>query len=347
MQIIDAHTHVAPRYAEMAAEVMENCGISTSVMLGWDETFGDTLKRHLDIFSRFPGRFIVFGNIDWSRINKRGFGEWAVRQIEEGAKSGMRGIKIFKNLGLGLRKKSGELWKINDAQFAPIWETAGSCGLPVLIHSADPAVFWQPIDENNFFNGVLRGPYLEWSYYQKDLPSHAQLLENRNEVIARFHSTSFVCPHVGSRSDDLEGAARDLDSFPNLYYDISARMPTLGRSAEASAKSRQFFINYQDRILFGSDVIYDDESVAEGVQAQCLYQPGEFSLGAEDPERKYVRTTTEFLRSNIDFLKTDTVQKNPPFRRTLAGFQLHGLGLPEEIVSKIFYENASRILNII
>ena len=110
----------------MAVEVMDRCGIETTVTLGWGDSFGDTLKRYLEVFNQYEERFIVFGNIDWSRVNEGDFGETASKQIEEGMAMGMRGIKIFKALGLELRKKNGELWEINNPLFDPIWETAPS-----------------------------------------------------------------------------------------------------------------------------------------------------------------------------------------------------------------------------
>lgn len=344
MKIIDAHTHVFSQYADLAVEVMDRCGISCSVTLEWHDGFGDTLKRHLEVFGRYPGRFIVFGNVDWSRINEPGFGDAAAKQMEQDVAAGMRGLKVYKALGLEYRRPDGKLWHVDDPAFDPIWAKAGELGIPVLIHTADPAAFWEPVNERNFWNGVLYGEYAWWSYYRRGYPSREELLAERNEVIARHPSTTFICPHVGSRAECLDVAAEELDSLPNLYYDISARLPTLGRSPRRAARAREFMIEYQDRILMGTDMIYDDTNVPTGVQAQMLFQPGEVPLAGADPRARYVETSVEFVRSHIDFLTTGRVQQNPPFKRCRSGFVLQGLQLPPPVCEKILWQNAARLL---
>jgi predicted TIM-barrel fold metal-dependent hydrolase len=102
-------------------------------------------------------------------------------------------------------------------------------------------------------------------------------------------------------------------------------------------------IRYQDRILFGTDIIYDDTNVPTGIQAQCLYQPGEIPLKGADPRTKYVETTAEFFFSHLDFLTTGKVQVDPPFKRSRKGFSITGLDLPPEVCAKILHQNASRL----
>ncbi len=344
MSIIDAHTHVRPQYAHLAVEVMDRCGIERSVTLEWHDGFGDTLKRHLEVFGRYPGRFDVFGNVDWRRINERGFGEAAARGMADDVAAGMRGLKVYKALGLDYRHANGELWRVNDPALDPIWAQAGELGIPVLIHTADPFPFWEPVNERNLWNGVLYGEYAWWSYYRKGLPSPEELLGERNEVIARHPRTTFICPHMGSKSDSLDSAADDLDALPNLYYDLSARLPILGLSPRRAAHSRELFLAYPDRILLGTDIIYDDANVPTGQQAQSLYQPGEIPLAGADPERRYVETTVEFFRSHVGFLATGNVQTRPPFKRNRQGFSMQGLDLPPEVCEKVMWCNAVWVL---
>ncbi|MFB3881285.1 MAG: amidohydrolase family protein [Armatimonadota bacterium] len=344
--IIDAHAHVFPHYADLAVEVMDRCAVAQCVTLEWHDGFGDTLKEHLRLFARYPGRFVVFGNVDFCRINEPGFGRTAAEQMEIDVEAGMRGLKVYKALGLEYRDRDGQLWRVNDERLDPIWAKAGELGIPVLIHTADPPAFWQPVDEGNFWNGVLYGEYAWWSYYRKQLPSREELLAERNDVIRRHPDTTFICPHVGSNAEWLVVAAEDLEAMPNLYYDISARIPIMGLPGRRSVESRQFLLEYSDRILFGTDVIYDDTNVPTGMQAQCLYQPGEIRLGDADPGERYVATTVEFLRSHLDFLTTDRVQMDPPFRRTTKGYLIVGLNLPREVCDRILFGNAARLLGL-
>ncbi len=346
MTIIDAHTHVLPQYAGLAVAVMDRCGIECVVTAEWHDGFGETLKEHLAIFTRHPGRFIVFGNVDFRRVNEPGFGEGAAKQMEHDVESGMQGLKVYKALGLEYRDANGDFLRVNDERLDPIWEAAGRLGIPVLLHMADPPSFWQPVNEDNFWNAVLRGEYAWWSYYRKGLPSREELLAERSEVIKRHPGTVFICPHVGSNASYLDAAADDLDAFPNLWYDLSARIPILGLPGRRRERAREFLLTYQDRLLFGTDAIYDDANVPAGVQAQCLRQPGEIPLGGADPLERYVETTRSFVRSHINFLTTDGVQANPPFRRTQRGYSIVGLALPPEVCGKILHQNARRLLRI-
>ncbi len=343
MRIIDAHTHVFPQFADLAVAVMDRCSIERCVTLEWHDGFGSTLQDHLTIFNRYPGRFTVFGNVDFRRINEPDFGRTAAEQLERDVVSGMRGLKIYKALGLEYRETNGEFWRINDPRLDPIWAKAGELGIPILLHTGDPPAFWQPVDEKNFWNGVLYGEYAWWSYYRKGYPSLDELLGERNQVIARHPGTVFICPHVGSRSECLQLAADDLDSLPNLYYDVSARIPVLGLP-EHHRYSREFLTNYQDRVLFGTDVIYDDTNVPTGVQAQCLYQPGELPLPDPDFRRAYVESTVRFIESHYRFLLTGEVQENPPFKRRLQGYSIVGLALDSAVAEKILWQNAARLI---
>ena len=346
MRIIDVHTHVFPQYADLAVEVMDRCGVERCVTLEWHDGFGETLRRHLELFNRYAGRFIVFGNVDWSRINQRGFGERAARQMERDASAGMRGFKVYKALGLSYRRRNGQLWRVNDRQFDPIWATAGALKLPVLLHTADPIGFWQPVNERNFWDNVLYGEYDGWTYYRKGLPSREELLAERNEVVARHHKTVFLCPHVGSMSECLDGAAEDLEALPNLYYDFSARTPELGRTPERAARARQFFLKYADRMLFGTDMIYDDTYVPAGQQAQLLFQPGKVIRDKDEARRRCADESVACFRSHLEFLTGDDAQRKPPFCRSKKPYTTTNLHLPKSVCEKILYGNAKRLLHL-
>jgi len=326
--MIDVHTHVLPRYADLAVQVMDECEIECAVTLEWHDGFGDALREHLAIFNAYPGRFVVFGNVDFRRINERDFGEASAVQMGADVEAGMRGLKVYKALGLEYRDAKGGFWRVNDERLDPIWAKAGELGIPVLLHTADPPAFWEPVNEANFWNIELAGESPEWSYYRKGFPSPDELLAERNEVIRRHPSTVFICPHVGSKASCLDSAADDLDDLPNLYYDIAARIPIMGRSARRAAHSREFLIEYQDRVLFGTDLICDED-------------PRD-----ADSRREYIAGTAVFFQSHRDFLMTGKVQANPPFERTRRGYSLTGLDLPQEVCDRIFHENAVRLLRL-
>lgn len=343
MTIVDAHTHILPQYVDLAIRVMDRCGIGRCITLAWHDGFGAALRDQLAALGRYPGRFALFGNVDFRRLGKPDFAARAVEQMERDVQAGMRGLKVYKALGLEYRHADGSWWRVDDERLDPLWAAAGRLGVPVLIHTADPPAFWQPMDGANFWNGVLYGEYAWWSYYRKGLPSREELLGERNAVIARHPQTVFVAPHVGSNSECLDAAAEDLDAYPNLHYDLSARIPILGLSPRRRAHAREFLLEYHDRVLFGTDSIYDDANVPTGMQAQCLHQPGQTPLAGADPRERYVETSVAFVQSHLDFLMTDRVQADPPFRRSRQGYTIQGLRLPEAVCADILWRNAERL----
>jgi predicted TIM-barrel fold metal-dependent hydrolase len=341
--MIDIHTHVLPQYVPLAVEQMDRCGVDAAGLLCWHDGFGEGLQRYVEAIRPHPGRFLLFGNIDWSRINEPGFGEMAAEQLRKDAPF-LAGVKVYKALGLTYRKRDGSLWQANDPALDLIWQTAGDLGLPVLIHAADPVYFWQPLNEANFWNGVLSGEYAWWSYYRKNLPSAEELLAERDELFARFPQTTFIAPHLGSHCHALDTAAEALERYPNLYYDISARIPIMGKSPRRVRHAREFLLEFQERILFGTDMIYDDTNLPTGMQAQCLFQPFELPLKeGMTAEQSYLESSVEFFNYHIEFLTTDHVIVDPPSRRTKAPLITHGANLPADVVNKFCDLNIKKL----
>ena len=343
---IDAHTHVFPQWAHLAVRVMDQCGLQSSVTLGWEDAFGESLDKQLKTFAGYPGRFAPLCNIDWSLVDEKDFGDKAADSLEQAVEKGCHGLKIFKDLGLSIRTGDGELLRIDDPRLDPIFERAASLGIPVLIHTADPPAFWQPLGPDNFWGGVLDGSYAEWSYYRKGLPSREELLGERDRLLSRHRDTTFVAPHLASLADDPLTLAESLKKHPNLYVDISARLPAMARTEVRRQTWYNIIREFSDRVLFGTDLIYDDDSVATGIQSQSFQRPGEADTGGLAPEDAYVRTSAAYVDSHLRFLTSGDVQEQAPFRRQSASFRLHGLGLDDRTLDKVLYTNAARIYDI-
>jgi len=344
MKIIDAHTHVLPHYADLAVAVMDRCNIESYVVLAWHDGFGPGLDAYFDAFSVFPGRFHLFGNLDFSTINEPRFGEREAERLERDVRRGLCGLKVYKNLGLSFKRTDGTFWRPNDFEFDPIWAKAGELGIPVLIHSADPGCFWEPTGELNQWGGVLQGEYAWWSYYGKGLPSPNELLGERQLMAAKHPRTTFIFPHCGEKADSLDLAAEELDRFPNVYYDLSARLPDMASNERRARHAREFVLAYSDRILFGTDVIYDDTNVPTGQQAQILHQPGAIPLGKRNAAEVYVETTVQFTKSNRNFYAKSGVEAEAPFVRKTSSSPLHRLDLPVEALECIYALNARKLI---
>jgi predicted TIM-barrel fold metal-dependent hydrolase len=286
-------------------EVMDHAGISA--MANLTGRWGDTLKRLIDKYERqHPGRFFTFANADWERSAERGFGEWAARQLEESVRAGARGFKVFKGLGLKARGPDGTLIMPDDERLDPLWAKAGELRVPVLIHVADPAAFFQPPDQyNDSYLELSHHP--DWHFYGPGIPSFLELVEAGIRMMSRHPKTTFITAHTGWYSENLRFVAeRMLDQLPNMYTDFSARTRWLGRQPHSS---RKFFLKYQDRILFGTDAT---------------------------PSVEMYQTYFRFLETDDDnFAAT-------PGRAGV--IYIAGLRLPDEALEKIYHLNTEKVI---
>src|SRR5438552_6125027 len=242
--------------------------------------------------------------------------------IERAQRAGAKGLKILKTLGLYLRENitSGKLVKIDDPRFDPMWDTCGQLNMPVAIHVSDPIAFFTPTDRfNERYEELSNHP--DWSFYDRDFPSNAELLEARNRVLARHPRTQFLVLHVGNFAENLDNVSENLDHFPNMTVDIAARIGELGRQPR---RSRRFFDRYQDRILFGTDATpHGDEFPRAGFQ------------------RQVVRNLLRFLETGDEYFDYASA-KVPPQGR----WRIYDLGLPQSILEKVYNQNAARVLQI-
>jgi predicted TIM-barrel fold metal-dependent hydrolase len=269
-----------------------------------------------------PGRFYTFTEPSYSRFKEPDYPRVQAQAIEQAHRDGARGLKILKTLGLYLRENvtSGALIKIDDPRFDPMWDACGRLNLPVAIHVSDPLAFFTPTDRfNERYEELNNHP--DWSFYGGDFPGNAELLEARNRVMARHPKTFFVVLHAGNCAEDLQNVSKNLDRFPNMHIDIAARIGELGRQPRAT---RKFFDKYQDRILFATDATPHGDAYPQQVFHDKLYEIYFRFLETEDEYFDYAPA------------------KIPPQGR----WRIYGINLPEAILSKVYYENAARLLRI-
>jgi predicted TIM-barrel fold metal-dependent hydrolase len=245
----DIHGHW-PASIEPAAllKAMDDLGVERAVNLSGG--FGPQLDRMLTRYhDAAPGRLVIFGNIDFSKIDEPGFAADHVAMLERAHARGMAGLKIFKNLGLTIKDRSGKVVPIDDPRIDPIWAVCGKLKIPVLIHSADPVAFFAPIDEKNErWLQLKRHP--DWSFYGPNFPAREDVLLQRDRVIARHPQTTFIGAHLGDNGEDLAALDARLSRYRNFVVDLSAREAELGRQPYSA---RAFLIRWQDRVLFGTD----------------------------------------------------------------------------------------------
>jgi predicted TIM-barrel fold metal-dependent hydrolase len=238
--------HIPP--SELVAR-MDKLNIKTIVIL--TGMWGDKLQHVIDeMVKPYPGRFMVFTQIDWSKIDDPNFSQEMVQQLDDSVRRGARGLKVLKDLGLGVRDKTGKLITVDDPRLDPIWEECGRLGIPVSIHVTDPEAFFYPVDGNNErYEELTEHP--DWSFYGPRFPTKEAILDARNRVFARHPRTRFVALHMGNWPENLNYVGQVLDRYPNTYVEFGAREAELGRQPK---RAREFFLKYQDRIMFGTDV---------------------------------------------------------------------------------------------
>ena len=307
----DIHAHW-PASVEPAAllKAMDDLGVERAVNLSGG--FGDQLDRMLARYHQAaPGRLVIFANIDFSRIDEPTFGADAAAMLERATAKGVAGLKIFKSLGLTIKDRSGRVVPIDDPRLDPIWAACARLRIPVLIHSADPAAFFQPIDERNErWLQLKRHP--DWSFHGPAYPAREEVLAQRDRVIARHPRTTFIGAHLGDNAEDLPALSRRLERMPNFLVDLSAREAELGRQPYSA---RRFLIRWQDRVLFGTD-----------------RYPGRTD---QPRHRLYYR----LLETDDEYFKYYD-HSFPP----TGEWRVYGLHLPDAVLEKIYKSNADRVL---
>jgi predicted TIM-barrel fold metal-dependent hydrolase len=336
--VIDIHTHLsfaanaengvaigeemkylAPVEAVLQLMDRKNVRIMVNLTGGVGKGLEETIRKFQQ---PHPDRFVIFTEPWWERTNQPGYSKFQADEIARAQRAGARGLKILKTLGLYLREgiSKGPLVKIDDPRFDAMWETCGSLGMPVGIHVSDPEAFFLPIDRfNERFEELNNHP--DWSFYGGDFPSNAELLEARNRVLARHPKTQFIVLHVGNDAENLPYVSECMDRFPNVHVELGARIGELGRQPRMA---RKFFEKYQDRILFGTDAVPHGTDTPQQIFVDELYEIYYRFLETEDEYFDYAPAPV------------------PPQGR----WRIYGLGLPDGILKKVYYENAARLLRV-
>ncbi len=310
--VIDVHNHVNDAGGVHGDDVpaadvvkgMDQANVKKVVIL--TGMWGEKLQSVLDkMVKPYPDRFVVFAQMDWSKIDDANFSTEMVAQLDDAVKRGARGLKVLKDWGLGVKDKNGKLVAIDDPRMDPVWEECGRLGIPVAIHSTDPEAFFTPTDaKNERYEELMHNP--SWSFYGGSFPDKLTLLEERNRIVAKHPKTTFIALHVANWPENLDAVSEWLRKYPNMYVELGAREAELGRQPRRAAK---FFAEFHGRILFGTD----SEPVPE------MYA-------------NYFR-----------WLETDD-EYFPYWGYPGQGrWMIYGMGLPDWILEKVYHGNAEKI----
>jgi len=314
--VIDAHNHMdaegseghTPDLPAMLRE-LDFANVSTVVNLSGET--GDTLKHNLETLDQaHPGRFVTFCSVDFSGVGEPGWSAKTTRQLEADVRAGARGLKIYKRLGLRHRDSAGHLIMPDDERLGDVWEAAGELGIPVTIHVADPVAFFRPLDRfNERWDELHTVP--SWLFYGPEFPSFDELIESLYRLIEAHPRTNFITAHVGCYPENLSFVSHMMDTYANLYTDISARIAELGR---APYSAREWFIRHTDRILFGTDVT---------------------------PRMATYQTYFRFLETADEYFKYSDSPMPGQGR-----WNIYGVDLPDDVLESVYNGNATRLLQL-
>jgi len=280
-------------------------GINLRIMVNLSGGYGERLKENVAILkSRYKDRFVGFANMDFSGIDDPGYPQKVANQLEEDLKSGAQGLKIFKNFGMDLKDTKGQRIHVDDPRFEKVWEVCAKWKVPVLIHTGEPWPFFQPQDRFNERWLELK-QFPQRARPPSRYPSWETLMAEQHHLFASHPKTIFINAHLGWLGGNLAELGRLMDQMPNMYTEIGAVLAELGRQPRFA---RQWFIQHQDRVLFGKDI----------------WEPTEYH---------YYFRVLETADEYFDY-----------YRKRHAFWKMYGLDLPDDVLKKLYYKNALRII---
>lgn len=304
---IDVHNHQQSGMSKEALDqlVKDMDALNLQTMVNLSGGSGENLRKGItNMKGNYPGRFVLFANVDFSKIDEPNFGRQAAAQLEQDVKNGAQGLKIFKNLGLTATDKSGNRIATDDPRLDPIWAKCAELKIPVLIHTGEPKQFFDPHDKYN-------ERWLELKQYPNrarpagKFPSWEQVMAEQHRLFRKHPKTIFINAHLGWLGGDLARLGKLMDEMPNMYTEIGAVLAELGRQPRFA---REWFVKYQDRVLFGKD----------------SWEPSEY------------HTYFRVLETQDEYFDY--------YRKRHAFWKMYGLGLPDEVLKKLYYKNALKII---
>ena len=302
---VDVHNHQFDMpIKDLSKLTREMDSLNMAFMVNLSGFRGLYLKKSLqNIRETAPTRFGLFLNIDFETIDDEDFAEKNVNMIHQAVQDGVIGLKVYKSLGLTDRDQNGQRIAIDDPRLDPIWKACGDNGIPVLIHSGEPAAFWAPKDRFNERWLELRQKPNRYRDPSSN-PSFEAVLAEQHHIFKKHPHTTFINAHLGWMGGDLNRLGAHLDAHPNVVTEIGAVLAELGRQPR---RARRFLIEYGDRVLFGKD----------------SYKMEEYYTYF-----RVLETVDEYF---------------PYYRKRHAHWRMYGLDLPDSILRKIYYKNALRL----
>ncbi len=303
---VDVHNHqwIMP-IQNLDKLVVEMDSLNMGVMVNLSGFRGKVLEWSLDnVNENYGNRFALFLNLNFENLDDEGWPEEPLRMLEEAVDHGVKGLKVYKGLGLTDKDNEGNRIAVDDERLDPIWAKCGELGIPVLIHSGEPNSFWKPKDKHN-------ERWLELKQYPSRyrdpevLPSFEEIMAEQHHVFRKHPGTKFINAHLGWFGNDLARLGELFDELPNVYTELGAVIAELGRQPRFA---RAWMIQYQDRVMMGKDTYMMEEYYTYF---------------------RILETADEYF----DY-----------YRKRHAHWKMYGLDLPDTVLQKVYYQNALKVI---
>ena len=303
---IDVHNHQFTMPVQNLDKLVKDMDeLNMAVMVNLSGFRGKYLEWSLDnVNEKYSDRFALFMNIDFEQLDDEGWPNETLAMMEESVEMGVKGLKVYKNLGLTETDNEGNRIKVDDPRLDPIWAKCGDLGIPVLIHTGEPAAFWLPKDKHNERWLELKQYPGRYKDPEKN-PSFEEVMGEQHNVFRKHPKTKFIAAHLGWFGNDLARLGKLLDEMPNVYTELGAVLAELGRQP---ITARAWLINYQDRVLMGKDIYNKEEYYTYF---------------------RVLETSDEYF----DY-----------YRKRHAHWKMYGLALPDSVLQKIYYKNALHVV---
>lgn len=324
--VIDMHTHVSADQVDEAVEVMDRAGLEAVVDIS--PSHGERFERKLDAFGEYPDRFALFGGIDFDDFDRNGWLDRELDRIDRIAERGAVGIKVHKALGLGYEDSSGNRIPVDDERLAPLFERIGELDLVLAFHIADPKAFFEPrTPGNERWAELSENPDWWWGDREEHPYDWWQLVRQLENVIDRHPETTVLGVHWGCAAEEVGYVADVMRDNPNYIVDVAARVPEIGRHRPDLV--HDVFVEFQDRILFGTDMIVRDKLV----------------LGAPDGEDHDYDEVEAFYDAHWRYFETaeEEIAHPTPIQ---GDWTVDAIDLPREVLRKFYVDNARRYLGV-
>ena len=319
---IDAHVHIRTYDSSFVHQAKQDNFRLLSIVV--EEEPGIALQQQYAIAQRkaFPETVAFATTFSVDSFNSNSWVKRTIEGLQQSVDQGAIAVKVYKNIGMELKDLKGNMVMVDDPKFNPVWDFLIKKNIPVIGHLGEPRNCWLPVEQMTVRSDkryYSRHPEFHM-YRHPEYPSYEAQIQARDDMIAQHSGLKFIGAHLGSLEWDTDELAKRLDRFPGMAVDMAARIPHLQLQAVNDwQKVYDFFIRYQDRLMYGTDRIVDDTATPEEMKSFV--------------HRAWI--------DDWKFFCTGDTMRSQAFDGVFKGLQL-----PATVVDKIYYTNAVNWFNI-